>query len=434
MGHSSIVLALEPANKCTAHCTFCFAELNKKSQANGKQRRDEDPGTFEATIEKAFGPNYDPTNFLQYSLKNRYPLGYANTVEPWMDVLQATSIHKTCDKLNLPLFLQSRGTNFEEIWSSLRPLHDNAVLFVSFPSPDDRVIKRFEPGTPKAAQRWTMIERASNAGFHVILALAPYHEDWIADPYSFVKEAVERGVGGVFLDRLHLNRRQVEACTDPVTIALSKAEPGPKLMGHLRDIHQACADANIAFHTLNSACTELGLLNTQRDLSPPNVFKRGQDWNYSDSAFLLDLDHITFAQDPSDDGPVVVEWAQALAAMEAEGRIDQPFSMSSMRDLMCVKNLAPAWIRSLGKAAPIREYYRALWNSPSKTTFGWHHRYTRIATDPKGEPYRDGQANLVMLYDPNFHGTGQTCEVADLDELPRYDAAGDPDPIEAPPL
>src|SRR6202012_5922366 len=127
-------------------------------------------------------------------------VGYANTVEPFQDVVQAHSLLKILDRLSIPLFIQTKGYNFDEVFDHLRPFHDNANLFLSFPCDNDAIIKRFEPGTPKAAHRYSVIEKAADAGFHVTLALSPYHEDWQDDPVPFIRRCHSLGARSVFVD------------------------------------------------------------------------------------------------------------------------------------------------------------------------------------------------------------------------------------------
>lgn len=411
-GREPVCLALEPARQCIAHCTYCFAALNSRAQSKGKRKSHEDSGTFESTVEKAFSSAYDPSNFLQWAVHNRMPVGFANTVEPFQDIPQAQNILRIAQKIDLPLFVQTKGVNIDAVWDDLVPLADNAVLFVSFPTPDDRVIKRFEPGTPLSAARIRLIERAADAGFHVILALAPYHEEWCDDPYGFVESAAAWGVDEVFFDHLHLNKRQREVATDPAIVTLAyPGEYSEKRVNHLIAIYAACVDNDLEFSTLRSHPITHGVFPSVPSICPPGIFARGYEWPYHDGFLFSELESLY----PEDDiGPVIVTWQAVLDSMEMNGDpIDQPISMSSMRDLMAVKELSPAWLHILGDAAPLREYFRAIWNHPSKTQFGWRHPFMRIAMRPDGTPWIDGQGNAVAVYAPDTEPS--VCVLESLD-------------------
>ncbi len=421
-GVSSVVLALENANKCDLHCTYCFAELNKRAQWAGKTRRDEDPGSFERSVEKAMGPAYDPTDFRQWSIRNKMPIGWANTVEPFQDVPQAEALLGIIAKLDLPLFVQTKGHNFAAIWPTFRAVAENTVLFASFPSDDDRALKRFEVGAPRAADRLRMIEQAADAGMEVVLALAPYHEDWCADPGAHVRRALDAGAKHVFVDRLHLNDRQRGTATDPVMVGLADRTADEKFVDHLCDIHEAAADADASFYYNGRLAAVLGLPSTTPTFYPAGFPRRGTRWDYHRDAILHELESLTL-DDPAT-GPVVVEWEEALGAMEREHRVDQPFSWRSMGELLVVKKLDTAWRRVLEPAATPAQYVRALWNSPGSGNPFWQHPDARVAVrpGPAKEPWRGPGGDVVMIFDPSYDSPGRSRVIEDIEPLARYSA------------
>lgn len=424
-GLSDVILALEPARKCVCHCTYCFAELNSKAQAKGRTKSFEDKGTFESTIEKACGPDYDPTNFLQWSVRNRLAMGYANTVEPFQDLPQATGILKTTAALKIPLFIQTKGHNFAEVWPLLKEQADNIVLFVSFPTPDDRALKRFEPGTPRAADRIRVIETAASAGIPVILALSPYHEDWCRDPGGFVRDAISWGVESVFLDRLHINRRQEDVAADRVMVEMAKRPYDDRTFEHLDAIYESIVDGGIGFIANDLGYPAHGYPFTQTSICPGRSFERGRAWPYHHGKFLTELDLLAVSDE--EDEPIVVTWTEALKAMEADGGIDQadggidqPFSRSSLRELMVLKNLPSQWLRSIGEVAPIRDYYRALWNTPTRHSFAWMHPHARVAERPDGQPWTDENGDIVMVFDHSWREKGLNRRIEAIDELSSF--------------
>lgn len=427
----SVVMALEPAKKCICHCTFCFAELNKRFQWNGKTRDDSDPSTFESTLSKAFSPEYDPTNFSQWGIRNKLVLAYSNTVEPFQDDVQAKSILKTCDKFSIPLFIQTKGVNFFEVWDYLVPFHDNSTLFVSFPTDNDLAIRRFEPGTPLSAHRFKVIEQAASKGFHVILALSPYHESWCKDPVSFLRRTRDAGVSSVFFDRLHLNQRQRKVATDKVMVSMadrSESQDWPaEALEHYRMIHETCGELDLGIFATGQVATVYGYHSTLASISPVGVYKRGLQWPYHDGTlfFLLENNYLDMYESGEIDirnrdfkDSTVVLFSDVLRIMEGDDRaIEQEFSYSSMSDLMAFKQMPKVWIDSLRPTAKIRDYYRALWNNPSKRQFAWSHPWAKIAMKPDGSPWTDDSGNIVMIFDPDLKPyPSKEREVEDISE------------------
>lgn len=428
----SVVMALEPSRECSCHCTYCFSTLNSKAQSDGRSKDLSDPSTFESTISKAYSPHYDPTNFSQWALKNKLVLGYANTVEPFQDVLQATSILRTCDQYGLPLFIQTKGYNFFEVWTYLKPFHDNAVLFLSFPTDNDEALRRFEVGTPLSEHRFKVLETAAQSGFHVILALSPYHEDWCDDPASFIEKCHSLGAKSVFVDRLHLNQRQRKVARDQVMIDMADntmASDWPeKMLDHYRIIYDKCDDLEMGIFASGYTPTMHGMYSTLASISPVGVYSRGFQWPYHDGTLFFNL-QLEFQQmydsreidilnrDFTDS--IVVQFDDLINLLEIDGRrVDQEFSFSSLADLMAVKNIPPTWQQNLKPRATIQEYYRALWNNPSKKQFAWRHPWAKIAMQSDGSPWLDDDGNLMLVFDPDLkYYASKERIIEDIDEL-----------------
>lgn len=412
-GDNNTLLAIEPASKCAAHCSYCFAELNRRKQWGTSKRNLEDPGTFESAIERATGPNYDPTNIVEWAIVNKIPVSYANTVEPFQDVAQGIGILKTCDQLDIPLFIQTKGVNFDEVWPTLRAIRDNATLLVSMGSDDDRFIKRFEPGTPLSADRWRIIRTASEAGMDVILGMSPYHPEWCKDPVAMVRKAKAYGVESIFFDHITLNRRQREAATDKEMLRIATQEWDAETYRHIEAIWLECMDQGLPYTSNGGDAITTGCYMTRDTSARPEAYSRGNHWPYYSRSFKLAIEWV-YEQD-REDGPIVAYWKDIIGWIEREVSYDQVFSRVSMSELMEYNKLSPAWKRTLGEYAPVREYLRAIYNS-GRIVFAWAHPYMRIAMRPDGKPWLDDDGNLVAIYDPINHvGRGDKLVVEDLD-------------------
>jgi DNA repair photolyase len=414
----SCVLALEPARTCACSCTWCFAALNSKVQDRSRTKSVKDDSTFERLLEKAYGPSYDPTHFLQFALRNKFVLGYSNTVEPWQDVAQAIGILKACDKFNIPLFIQTRTLNFFEICDYLAPFNSNSTVFVSISTLDHRVVKRFEPGTPSIADRLQVIKCLADMGFFVIGALSPYSDQWCDDPRTLVRTLVDHGISEIFYDNLHLNQRQYKIAPDRVMaeMAIGRGKPmSPRGIEHLRIIHEEALANDLEFFMPGFEGTCYGLYNTIATISPDYCFG-GSVWPYADGRVFRELESIFYSEDeginPLDRDPndsIVVRWGDILSILHSVGEIDQPFSYGSLMDVVPIyKRISDSWKkRILGDkhtrgVAPMSEWFRALFNNPYKHQFFHRHPWISIASNMDGVPYLDDEGNLICLFDPDF--------------------------------
>ncbi len=419
LGFNRSLCVLENDRKCVCHCTFCSPQLNRKIQYAHKQSRDEDPGTFESTIEKAFGISYDPTNIIQFSLKEKVPFVWASGVEPWQDVGQARAILQTIRALDLPVFFQSRSTNFRVLWPEIAALAGNAACYVSIPSLNPKYVKRFEPGTPSIEERIELVKACASVGIPAMVAVAPYHPEWCEDFAGLVRQAHSWGATDIFVDILHLNRRQRQAITelggDTVLLGLSCSAWDEDVAAAWAAGAAACADLGMGFEAPRSKAMIYGIPSFES--ADPWPFRDALYWPYTEQPYYADL-YLLHGEEP-DGGPILVTWEAALDAMEEDGVIDQPFSWSSLSPLLSVKTLAPAWKRVLQPAAPIREYLRALWNTPGTSGVPWHHPFVRVAMDPSGQPWRDDGGNLILSYDPSCNLKSVEQAIEDVDECRR---------------
>jgi DNA repair photolyase len=417
----SVILGLEPSRTCAAHCSYCFAMLNNANLHIGNRSKSfRDTSTFERMIERAYSPNYDPTDFVQYSLRNRFVLGWANTTEPWQDKQQAISILQLCNKFSLPLFLQMKGLNFDAVCDYLKPFADNSSIFVSLPSLDQRVAKRFEPGTPPIAERLRIIEWLRNEDFYVIGALSPYCEQWAEDPVKLVDTLADTGVNQIFFDYLHLSQRQASVAKDKLMVSLAsvngKAWP-PKAIDHMLAIYHQTIANDLEFFGSGWVPTCYGAYNTLPTINPDYAFQRGRPWPYHDGNIFRHLES-TFYSEDRDITPVqrdfndsiLVTWNDCLTIMEADGGIDQPFAYKSLVDIVAIyKKLPEVWKRAVGKLSPISEWFRAVYNCPSRHQFFSRHPWVSVAVDMNGVPHLDSEGNIQYLFDPDFTDKYKRC-------------------------
>lgn len=424
----SVCMALEPARECVANCTYCFARINQMKQYANRKKSNKDNSSFERTLEKAYSPSYDPTNFSQWALHNRLVLGWANTVEPFQDEQQAISLLTTLDKFSIPIFVQTKGVNFLQMVSYLEPFKDNSSIFVSLPSLDQRVAKRFEPGTPPVAERLKIIEMLRDLDFWVIAALSPYHEEWNEDPVKLINTLADSGVNEIFFDRLHLTQNQhktvIELNKDTLMASMAggRGKVWPlRAFEHFRAIHQATMENDLEFFSNGFEGTCYGFYNTLPTISPDSCFSRGNPWPYHDGMVFRILEDTFYDEDqeitpvnrdPDFSESILIRWSDVLAIMESKGSIDQPFSYSSLMDIVPIYKRIPDTLKDKilgGKhtkgVSPMKDWFACLWQSPYKHQFCWRHPWLKIACNMDGVPLLDSDGFLQGIFDPDYLGS-----------------------------
>lgn len=401
VGLNDTLLTLEPARQCSGRCTWCYVELNRKADRwKGQSRRLDAPPSFERAASNAFGADYDPTSFPQWALRNRLPINWAAGVEPFQDVVQARAMLELVEQLDLPLFIQTRGTHWREVWPQLRRRAGQVGLYVSLPSADPAVVKRFEPATPGPDERRALIEAAAEAGIPVMLAVAPYHPDWCGDLAAHVEQAIAWGASAVLWDPLHLNDRQRQAATDLELAGLACSAYSERALAEATAARAVCLDYGAAW----SAVSWQAPIHRLESIDPTPEgwlqYRNAQPFGYHEGP-IFDVLHDLCDED--DAGPVAVTWDDALALMELDGSIEQPFSWSTLAGrVRSTRDLAESWKARLRPTATIRELLRALWNHPRATGFVWRHPFARVATRPDGQPHLSGSGDVVLVFDADY--------------------------------
>lgn len=410
IGVNDTLLTLENAWRCDCRCTWCYVELNRK-------RKDQDrttPDTFASTVARSFGPDYDPTNFVQYLVHNRLPINWASGVEPWQDIGQAKAILDVGERLGLSWSFQSRGLNWREVWPQVKAFARTSYICVSLSTLDPKAIKRFEPGTPPIAERIALVEAAVSAGMPVMLSVAPYHREWCGDLAAFVRDMIGRGVSCVFVDPLHLSPEQLEAATDPELGRLEESAWSEEAVREIAAARDATVEAGRSWQCIANDAWIEGV----ESVDPLGwTAHLPVQFGYHHHEILDTL----AALEPEGGKPLLIEWPTALAIMEGAGaKAGQPFRWSVIRPAFRVfMDASPGWVARLKPSAPFREYLRFCWNRPCIRGFMWSNPFVRSAVKPDGTPWLSESGDLVLSFDPTGdHRTRQVFESLDgLDVL-----------------
>ena len=412
-GLNDTLLALEPSRRCIGKCGFCYVELNRESRGDSLDR--DTPNTFAMHANRAFGPDYDPSDFFQWSLRNRTPITWASGVEPFQDVPKAMATLDVVDRLDLPIFYQTRGINWRKVWPQIAARADQSYLYISFPSPDDAAIARFERGTPKAADRWALIDAAADAGIPIMVGMAPWHRELTPDLPAHVRECIRRGASTILFDPLHLSKRNLDATDDQELIRLEKTARDDAAIGVARQARAACIGEGAAWIGANVWMwgAGLGTHGWKTDAS----FRLATTMPYHDLLLNQALDELIGAPGTP---PILVTWSTALATMERAGGIDQPFQFTVLRNSwQFIARMEDAWKARLTPTARLSEFLRYQWNRPSSSHFPWNHPFARVAIRPDGQPWRSDTGDLVAIYDGDSTSQSSRQRVDDLSAVRR---------------
>jgi DNA repair photolyase len=193
---SSIPLELS-LNYCSHKCAVCFANLNNPTRrANiravmSRLHKYRDQETFQAKL-------------LQWG----YPVLISNRVDPFAasNYRQALPIMSAMTELGIPMTFQTRGgQGLDDALAFLEP----SVWYISVNQLDDRLREKLEPGAPTVDSRFDLMTRLRKLGHRVIIGLNPCVPEWLPDPEPAIQRAVNSGAEGIWIDRLHLNYRQI---------------------------------------------------------------------------------------------------------------------------------------------------------------------------------------------------------------------------------
>lgn len=185
---------------CSFACAYCFANLNTpRRRSNTTQLLNflsdyRQRATLEATL-----------------LQRQYPVCISNLT----DIFAPSNYHiarpviEILVTLGVPIQVQTRGTDRPAWRDELLSLVPPAVWYISLTTLSERVRERIEPKAPTVASRLALIERLRSLGHTVVVGLNPLVPEWCGDPALLVETCLAAGAQGLWVERLHLNPRQI---------------------------------------------------------------------------------------------------------------------------------------------------------------------------------------------------------------------------------
>lgn len=211
-------LELSSYDTCSQMCSYCF--VNRGREAHGKDTiaAMKEKWTYDPTIgviqkfAKSFSDAYNDKDPVEYFIRNKYPIVYSNTTDPFCSLeLKTRSAEKLLHMFadyQYPVFLQTKNPYIEEYLPILEANKNNILYYVSLSTLDDAKNKIIEKNSTPPSVRIAKIKELIRRGFSVNVALNPYFEGISPEVEDYVKFMADLGVDGIWFDYLHLSYNQ----------------------------------------------------------------------------------------------------------------------------------------------------------------------------------------------------------------------------------
>lgn len=230
-------------NYCSHGCAYCFANLNaptRKGEAIKALRQVADIGKRKTL-----------TDLL---LRSGYPVCISNKTDPF-----AESNHRETVPVMVAMKEQGVGMQFQTKGGNNRALDavldglPPSVWYLTVSQFDDALRARIEPGAPPIPERLDLIDRLIAEGHYVVVGVNPAVPEWLPDPEPLMRDLADRGVWGVWVERMHLSHKQLSFMGSPSKRAIGESviDRAMALRSNVTDMEQVfllqCGQAAVGY-------------------------------------------------------------------------------------------------------------------------------------------------------------------------------------------
>jgi DNA repair photolyase len=240
IGHAPMEMSL---NYCSHVCAYCFANIGHRDRKTA----------LNSALNLIRECDQRET-FIAWLLRNQYPVLLSNRVDPFAlsNYRETIPIAAELTGRGIPIAWQTKGG--KGIDDVLKFLPAPQVWYITLTTLDDATARRVEQAAPLPGERLALIEKLKAHGHRVVVGLNPLVPEWCPDPVKLMQEVQRRGAEGVWLEMLHLSKRQVKQMK-PNEI---KALGGIEALNHIS--HKRHVPEQLSFYMLAyQAAEELGL-------------------------------------------------------------------------------------------------------------------------------------------------------------------------------
>jgi DNA repair photolyase len=372
-------------NYCSHGCVYCFANIGHR------ERR-----TALKSAIKLIRECRERETFIAWLLRNRYPVLISNRVDPFArsNYRETIPLAAELTAQNIPIAWQTKGGR--GVSDVLRFLDSPQVWYVTITTLNADIAKRIEPGAPSPQERLALIEKLKANGHRVVLGLNPLHPDWCDSPYLLMKEAQKRGAEGVWLEFLHISKRQVKLMSEKEVAAMgghdelkwisAKKHVAPQLSFYSL-AYQAAEE--LGLHPYGMSGLRPGLFSALYHEVYPRCFPVLQDFqNHLAATGGSDLQMVTFS-----------ECAEFFEPRLPQGRF---FISDYIRSQIVGRNyLATKLGLALSGAMSFRDILRMMWNYPDlPNAIGREFGFAFMTEN--GLPVHDEHGDVVYWFMPEL--------------------------------
>ena len=164
---------------CFRGCAYCFACINKKKIFDLSVGSLGSPSEMiKATvskIEKA-DKNPNPNSFLDWYLKNRYPIYASNNSDIFVPGCEGISrqVLEIFDRYGFPFFFTTKGIHTKELLNTLTQMSTPRAGLITVTSLSDRYRRKYEPESLSPEGRFELVAKLNEAGIPTGINVVPF--------------------------------------------------------------------------------------------------------------------------------------------------------------------------------------------------------------------------------------------------------------------
>jgi len=164
---------------CFRGCAYCFACINKKKifalSVGGLGSPSELIKSTVSAIEKA-DKNPNPNSFLDWYLRNRYPIYASNNSDIFVPGCEGISrqILEILDRYGFPFFFTTKGIHTKELFNTLTQMSTPRAGLITITSLSDKYRKKYEPESLSPKERFELVAKLNEAGIPTGINVVPF--------------------------------------------------------------------------------------------------------------------------------------------------------------------------------------------------------------------------------------------------------------------
>lgn len=186
-------------NWCSHNCFYCFANLNRPD------RRSEF-GSIATMLSRIINGK-ETKQITDALIRSQHRVMLSNDSDPFAksNDIQFFEVKNALDGIGVQMALQTRGgEKAESTILQMKP----TLIYISFTSDNEAIIKQAEGGSPSFESRKQLALAAKSAGHHVVIGMNPYQPEWWDDPYDFIEWLSANGLNYVWFGTMHISHKQ----------------------------------------------------------------------------------------------------------------------------------------------------------------------------------------------------------------------------------